>query len=208
MREGMATWLARRRRTIDPISTRGRAAALTTGAVLFIGGAITVWASWAELTCNVGGRGGRAQCRTTVGVGGMFVMFGLAAAIGGAIALWRAFLRPLDDDGSDGWVAGEVVLVVVSLAAMAIVGIDLWSCPSGYDLARSFAVCIDPADPGSRIDPSSHLVDKLLVAGAALPLGAFVWWRRVPWLVTSVVTIGVSAWALVVVIGQSVRFPA
>lgn len=191
------TWTKRRTersRRLEPVSPRGRAAQITVGACVGLAGAFTVWSAWAELTCPYGGPGGREWCRTTVGVGGIFVMAGIVAAVLGAIVLWGGIWRPLDPEGSDGWRWGEAALIVAAGLVFGLQVIDPVVCPEGYRLATGFDLCIAEGDAAVRVEATSQLARQLAAVAGGLILGIVVaTWRRLPWVVGAAITVGATA---------------
>jgi hypothetical protein len=182
-----------RSRRLEPVSPRGRAAQITVGACVGLAGAFTVWSAWAELTCPYGGPAGREWCRTTVGVGGLFVMAGIVAAVLGAIVLWGGIRRPLDPGGSDGWRWGEAALIVAAGLVFGLQVIDPVVCPDGYRLATGFDLCIAEDDAAVRVEATSQLARQLAAVAGGLILGIVVaTWRRLPWVVGAAITVGAT----------------
>lgn len=199
---------AQRSRGLEPVSVRGRAAQITVGACVMIAGLFTVWSAWAELTCPYGGPAGREWCRTTVGVGGIFVMAGLAAAALGAIVLWGGVWRPSDPNGGDGWRWGQAVLIALAGLVLALQVIDSPMCPDGFRLATGFDVCISQDDAAVRIEATSRTALRLGVAAAGVGLGVLVGaWRRLPWAIGVAITVLATALGTAWFIGETVGPP-
>lgn len=197
------TWLAQKRRSLDPIAPDGRAAALTVAACLFIGGVVTIANAWSLLMCNLGGELGRAYCSYELGVGGLTTMLAGIAVVGGATIAWRALLRPLDPDGGAGWRWGQGIVVMASSVVIALL-VPLYSCPEGYELTAVFNWCGNGED--LIRDPPSNLAWKLAIVAGGLAVGTIVARaRRLPWPISSVITVavfgGALTWLLVVAIG-------
>jgi len=193
--------------TLPTISGRGRAAEITCGLCLLLGGIFTIWSSWYELTCPFGGVQGRAFCSYTVGMGGSFALGGLIAAAIGAAITWFGFVRPSAPDGGQGWCVAEGVLIAASAVTIAML-IPTLHCPAGYVLTRVVQICVGPTDPGDRLAPLSRIWGKLGVAAAGLALGWVVArWRRLPWPVASVLTAATVGAAAALLIERSVGSP-
>ncbi len=94
-----------RREDLEPISVRGRAAGITTGACWSVAGVTLVWSAWYELTCPLGGPRGTSICAHTVGVGGLasddlmpgwkLAVAALGLVLGLVLARWRRIPWPL-----------------------------------------------------------------------------------------------------------------
>lgn len=172
-----------RSRRWEPVSRRGKAAQITTGACLAFAATLTVWSAWAELTCPYGGPAGREWCRTTVGVGGIFVMAGIGVAALGTVIAVRGLLRPVDPVGGDGWTWGEGVLIALAGLVLGLMVIDSPVCPAGYDMATGFDLCIARGDASVRVEATSRLALQLSVVLAGTALGLVVaMWHRFPWI--------------------------
>lgn len=193
--------------SLPAISGRGRAAEITCGLCLLLGGAFTIWSAWYELTCPFGGVRGRALCSYTVGVGGSFALGGLIVVLIGAGITWFGVVRPPAPDGGEGWCIAEGFLIAAAGVTSALL-IPTLHCPAGYVLTRVVQICVNPADSGDRLAPLSRLWDKLGVAVAGVALGWVVArWRRLPWPVTSVLTTATVAATVAFLIERSVGFP-
>lgn len=199
---------AERSRRWEPVSPRGKAAQVTTGLCLAFAGLLTVWSAWAELTCPYGGPAGREWCRTTVGVGGIFVMAGLGVALLGVVIAVRGVLRPLDAIGGDGWTWGEGALIALAGLVLGLMVIDSPVCPDGYDMATGFDLCISRVDASVRVEATSRLGLQLSVAlgGAAVGLVVAVW-HRLTWIVGVVVTAAATTTGTIWFIDGTVGLP-
>lgn len=197
-----------RSRRLEPVSARGKAAQITVGTCVMVAGLFTVWSAWAELTCPYGGPAGRAWCQTTVGVGGVFVMTGLAAAVVGGIVLWGGVWRPLEPHGGDGWRWGQTVLIALAAAVLGLQVIDSPVCPEGYQLAVGFDLCISEVDAAVRVDATSRLALQLAVVACGGALGLLVGgWRRFPWAIGVALTVVATALGTVWFIQDTVGLP-
>lgn len=203
-----ATRRSERSRRWEPVSRRGKAAQITTGACVGLAGLLTVWSAWAELTCPYGGPAGREWCRTTVGVGGIFVMAGVGVAALGTVIAIRGLLRPLDPAGGDGWTWGEGVLIALAGLVLGLLAIDSPVCPTGYDMATGFDLCIAQGDAAVRVEATSRLALQLGVALAGVALGLVVaMWRRIPWILGVVTTVLATATGTLWFIDDTVGLP-
>jgi hypothetical protein len=185
---------------LEPLSVRGRAAGITTGACMLLAGVWFMWSSWASLTCPLGGELGRAVCSRAVGVGGLLFMFGLALFIGGAAILWRMGRRLLVSDGSSGWTWGEGTAIVAGGLTLALL-IPTYHCPAGYALTPVFHVCQSRTQvPELIVHPPTWLAWKFGIAAASIVVGILVArWRPLPWPIASALTVavvGVATWYL------------
>ncbi|HTG48674.1 MAG TPA: hypothetical protein VK646_13575 [Actinomycetota bacterium] len=195
---------AARRSQLEPLSRRGKAAALTTGGCLVIAGVAMIVSAWAELTCPLGGEEGRAICQHMTGVGGVFVMLGILAILAGAVALVSGLRRPVDEAvGLSGWTRAEGLLVAFAGITIAML-IPTYHCPVGYKLTPVFHVCTSPS--AIINDPPTWLGWKVLVAVVGLALAIVVArWRRLPWPVASAATVllfgGAAGWLIQTAVG-------
>lgn len=197
-----------RARTLEPVSFRGKVSQITTGACVLSASVLTVWSAWAELTCPYGGPAGREFCRTTVGVGGLFVMSALAGAAFGAVVLWAGVRRPLDPYGGSGWTWGEGALVLAAGVVLGLMVIDSPVCPEGYHLAIGFPICILETDAATRIDATSMVWLQAAVVAAAATIGVIVAaWRRVPTALGAILAVIATAAGTVWFIEGTVGLP-
>jgi hypothetical protein len=195
-----------RREDLEPISVRGRAAGITTGACWSVVGVTLVWSAWYELTCPLGGPRGTSICAHTVGVGGLAVMLGALLVVVGSGVLWRTSRRLLEPEGSSGWTWGEGFSVAVAGLAVAIT-IPTYHCPAGYVLTPVFHACASPTS--IIIDPPTRIGWKLAVAALGLVLGlVLARWRRIPWPLGSALTVATVAGATWYSIQMSVGLPS
>lgn len=194
--------------TLPAISRRGRAAEITCGLSLALGGALTLWSAWYALTCPFGGVRGRAFCSYAVGVGGVVALGGLIAGSIGVAITWFGVVRPAAADGGEGWCAAQGFFIAVAGVTIALL-IPTLHCPAGYILTRVVRICVSPSDAADRLAPLSRLWGKLGVAVVAAALGWAVarWGRRLPWPVVSVVTFAAVAAATAFLVERSVGFP-
>jgi hypothetical protein len=185
---------------LEPLSVRGRAAGITMGACLVLAGGWFMLASWASLTCPLGGEQGRAVCSHAVGVGGLLFMFGFALFVGGAAVLWRTGRRLVVPDGLSGWTWGEGIAIVAAGLTIALL-IPTFHCPAGYELTPVFHVCRSATHvPELIVNPPTWLAWKFGIVAGAIVAGVVVaWWSRLPWPVASVLTVavvGAATWYL------------
>lgn len=197
-----------RTRSLEPVSFRGKVSQTTTGACVLGTSLLTVWSAWAELTCPYGGPAGREYCRTTVGVGGLFVMFGLLGAAFGAVVLWTGVRRPIEPHGGAGWTWGEGALVFAAGLVLGLMVIDSPVCPGGYQLAIGFPICILEANPATRIEATSMVwLQAATVAGAALIGIVIAAWRRVPAVLGAILVVAATAAGTVWFVEDTVGLP-
>jgi hypothetical protein len=192
------------RASLNPISRRGRAAALTVGGTLVIGGPIAIAGGWAEFWCALGGRQGSAICDYLSAFASLFVLGGTVATLIGIFVIVRALLRPGPLHGSSGWTWGEGILIWIAGISIALL-IPSYTCPPGYRATVAFALCVSDAD---RVDATSMLGRRLAVAVTSVLLGLIVArWERLPRVVASFFTVSISATALVYLLSKTVGVP-
>jgi hypothetical protein len=197
------------REELEPLSVRGRAAGITTGASALLAGVWLMWSSWASLTCPLGGEIGRAVCSRATGTGGLMTMFSFALAVGGAAILWRTSRRLTEPDGPSGWTWGEGLAILVGGVTIALL-IPTTHCPAGYELTPVFHVCQSRTMvPELIVHPPTWLAWKFGIAVAAVVLGVVVArWRRLPWPIASALTLAVVAAASWYLADKTVGLPS
>ena len=188
------------REELEPVSARGRAAGLTTGACALLAGFWLMFSSWTALTCPLGGARGRAICSHTTGIGGLMSLFAIGLSIAGAGILWRTGRRLVIPDGPSGWMWGEGVAIVAGGLTIALT-IPTFHCPAGYELTTVFHACRSAIRvPELIVHAPTWLAWKFGVAAASVVVGVVVArWRRLPWPVASAVTsivVASAAWYL------------
>jgi hypothetical protein len=183
------TWIERKRRSMEPIAPDARAAALTVAGCLVIGGVVTIVSAWSLLMCNLGGELGRAYCNYELGIGGLATLLAGVAVFAGVTIAWRALMRPVDVQGGRGWRWGQGVVLTMSSVVIALM-LPTYSCPDGYELTPVFNWCGNGEDLISH--PQTNLGWRLLIVAGGVVVGAIVARaRRLPWIVSSVLTVGV-----------------
>jgi hypothetical protein len=183
-----------------PITPRGRLAGIFVSGCLAAAGAVFLWASYDELTCPFAPK----TCATTASYGFFFSVFGLTALILGIGVWWRVHRVSVDQNGSEGWVTVEAVLVVVGAAAAALL-VPARICPAGYHLYRSFQLCISTADPGARVVSRSNVwVGWSVLAGGVVTALVVAAQRRYPSWLAGVLTAGVWGVSIFYVLSKTV----
>ena len=182
-------------------------------ACLFVGGIATAAMAWNELTCTVvvdpgGDRLAPASvCEVLMGIGGIGLILGAAAAIGGLLILRNVRRRETRPTGSDGWRWALGIVFTFGLMVL-VTRFPSQTCPGEAHLSAAFHMCIEEGG-GQRYDSTSWVGVKSIAALAAPVIGFGLIVRRGLTKVTAPLTLTVwvagIGWLLLDTFGRDLR---
>ena len=181
----------------QPIAPSGRLAGWTVAGCLFVAGLATVLLAWNELRCGIVIDPERTQvdpdqiCEVLTGIGGLAVIVGIVAIVGGALIARDVRGREVKATGSDAWRWGLAIVFTIGVMVLAT-RFPSQTCPGEAHLSGPFRMCID-LEQSLRYDSTSWIWAKSLVALAAPVIGFAVIPRRK--LITVTAPLTAAAWA-------------
>lgn len=184
---------------------QAKAGHLTVGGCLTLGGVAALAGSWDEINCVAGDYTSSGPCGIGIVVAGQVLFVALIAIVAGTIILARALRRPVDPEGGGGWRLGPGFVVIACGILLALM-IPRYSCPAGYVLTPVFRFCTSIDRSFSAQSTGMPWKFGVLALGFVVGVG-MMWWRTMPWWLSTGVTVVVFAVTLGFTLRRTVGLP-
>jgi hypothetical protein len=157
------------------------------------------------VTCVAGEFTSSGPCGIGIYIAGSLITVGIFLLIIGAIVLYRAIRRPVDEDAGEGWRVGQGVVVMICGALLALM-IPRQRCPAGTTLSPVFRFCVN--QDVSYPAPSPGLPWKFAAFGVGLVIGVIlIRWRSMPVWLATVVVVAACVGTAVFIVSRTTGLP-